>query len=97
MVEEYAGSKGKFPPVRRRNSKSVYIATIEKAHSLVNSLIESGRMDSLGLLVVDEVGDAGSESKLVQLGSEAGGLMDGFSSMCSFTCWVMAAEEPSWR
>jgi len=55
LVEEYAASKGQFPPHQRRKRQSLYVATIEKANSLVNSLTEHGRIGSLGLVVVDEV------------------------------------------
>ncbi|XP_061436339.1 helicase POLQ-like [Lethenteron reissneri] len=54
FIEEYAGSKGRMPPRKHRKKNSLYIATIEKAHSLVNALLEEGRMKEIGLIVVDE-------------------------------------------
>ena len=43
-MEIYANHRGKYPPIERRKGPSVYIATIEKAHMLINYLIEQQKI-----------------------------------------------------
>ncbi|XP_055631743.1 helicase POLQ-like [Toxorhynchites rutilus septentrionalis] len=61
LVEEYSGGKGMIPPRKRRNKRSIFVCTIEKALVLLDSLIEAERANEIGLVVIDElhmIGDA---------------------------------------
>ena len=68
-LEEYAGPKGKFPPTKRRHKNDLFVCTIEKAHSLFNSLVGEGREGEVGLVVVDEVHMLGEQGRGANLES----------------------------
>ncbi|XP_064500551.1 DNA polymerase theta isoform X2 [Pseudopipra pipra] len=49
------GYMGSMSPAGRFSALDVAVCTIEKANGLINRLIEENRMDSLGVVVVDEL------------------------------------------
>jgi POLQ-like helicase len=63
LVEEYCAGKGSIPPQKRRKKNSIYICTIEKSQILFDSLYEGGRLDEIGLIVVDELHMVGDENR----------------------------------
>ena len=61
LVEPFYDHMGKFPVPPRVNQ--LCIATIEKADRIVTSLLEEGRADELGLVIVDELHFIGENSR----------------------------------
>lgn len=70
LVEEYAASRGTFPPKKRRKKNSIYMCTIEKALGLINSLIEENRFSEIGIIVIDELhllGESGGRGATLEV------------------------------
>ncbi|XP_055856118.1 helicase POLQ-like isoform X1 [Episyrphus balteatus] len=55
IVEEYTAGKGRCPPPPRKKRRCIFIGSIEKGAVLFDSLIEAGRANEIGLVVVDEL------------------------------------------
>ena len=55
LVEEYAAGKGSIPPQKRRRKNTIFVSTIEKSMILFDSLFEIGRINEIGLIIVDEL------------------------------------------
>lgn len=55
LIEEYTAGKGRCPPGKVWKRNSIFIASIEKAAVLFDSLIDSKRAGEIGLIVIDEM------------------------------------------
>lgn len=85
-VEQYAVGSGQLPP-EKRNKNSIYVATIEKASALLDSLIECSRFGELVLIVVDEfhmIGEFSRGAILESLLTKAMFLLGNGFSLISF-------------
>ena len=88
-----------FFPICRR---VLYIATIEKASGLINSLIENKRIGELGLVVTDEVHMIGEpsgrgallEGMLTKL-RYAARKLSSWSSVCFIEFFVVMTIQPT--
>uniref|UniRef100_A0AAG5DNE5 DNA polymerase theta n=1 Tax=Anopheles atroparvus TaxID=41427 RepID=A0AAG5DNE5_ANOAO len=63
LLEEYTGGKGQCPPRRRRKKNTIFVCTIEKSLLLMDSLIEAGRANEIGLIVIDELHMIGEQRR----------------------------------
>ncbi|KAL8575274.1 hypothetical protein ACOMHN_001819 [Nucella lapillus] len=57
------GFMGRHSPVGGLHSVDVAVCTIEKGNSLVNRLMEEGNMDTLGVVVIDELHMVGDSNR----------------------------------
>ena len=84
-----------FPPKKRIHKQELFVCTIEKAHSLFNSLVQEGRRQELGLMVVDEVG----RTLYIAISSCSCSIsyfyFSYFSSYSRSTCWENKAVVPT--
>uniref|UniRef100_A0A0N4ZV25 Helicase POLQ-like n=1 Tax=Parastrongyloides trichosuri TaxID=131310 RepID=A0A0N4ZV25_PARTI len=63
-ILDYSAGKGSIPPEKIQNGNgTIYIATIEKANILINSLISNKRINEIGLMVLDELHMIGETSR----------------------------------
>uniref|UniRef100_A0A182K776 DNA polymerase theta n=1 Tax=Anopheles christyi TaxID=43041 RepID=A0A182K776_9DIPT len=63
LLEEYSGGKGQCPPRKRRKKNTIFVCTIEKALLLQDSLVEAGRANEIGLIVIDELHMIGEQRR----------------------------------
>uniref|UniRef100_A0A182W955 Helicase POLQ-like n=1 Tax=Anopheles minimus TaxID=112268 RepID=A0A182W955_9DIPT len=63
LLEEYSGGKGQCPPRKRRKKNTIFVCTIEKALMLMDSLVEAGRANEIGLVVIDELHMIGEQRR----------------------------------
>uniref|UniRef100_A0A6E8WA03 Helicase POLQ-like n=1 Tax=Anopheles coluzzii TaxID=1518534 RepID=A0A6E8WA03_ANOCL len=63
LLEEYSGGKGQCPPRKRRKKNTIFVCTIEKALLLLDSLVEVGRANEIGLIVIDELHMIGEQRR----------------------------------
>uniref|UniRef100_A0AC35F0F4 Helicase ATP-binding domain-containing protein n=1 Tax=Panagrolaimus sp. PS1159 TaxID=55785 RepID=A0AC35F0F4_9BILA len=86
-VEEYAAHKGRIPPIRRQDHRSLFVCTIEKASLLINSLMEKDQLRTIGLLVLDEVHMIGESGR----GANLECLIAKYAAACSGQIVAMSA------
>jgi POLQ-like helicase len=79
-VESYFANKGTWPvpSLIQGESAYVFVATIEKANTILNELIENNRLEELGCIVIDElhmIGDERVANSNVTLATKSRGIL----------------------